>query len=75
MSSRRSTVYLRPELHRALWLKAAVADRSMSDLINDAVRASLSEDADDLAAFRERKRDKSVNFEQVVASLRRRGKL
>jgi len=51
---KRATVYFDPELHRALRLKAAETDRSMSDLLKDAVRLSLVEDADDLAAFKDR---------------------
>ena len=47
----------------------------MSDLVNDAVRASLSEDAEDLGAFEERASEPSVPFERVVRDLRRRGKI
>ena len=53
---RRATVYFDPDIHRALKLKAAVSDRSISDMVNEAVRHELAEDADDLAAFDERSR-------------------
>jgi predicted DNA-binding protein len=52
--SKRSTVYLDPELHKALRLKALETSRSMSELINEAIRGALCEDAEDLAAFDER---------------------
>ena len=72
---KRATVYFDPDIHRALRHKSAELDRSMSDLVNDAVRATLAEDADDLAAFEERATEPSVPFERVVRDLRRRGKL
>jgi hypothetical protein len=73
--ARRATIYLEPEIHRALRLKAVEADRSVSELVNDAVQRSLSEDADDLKAFRDRAREPTLPFEQVLKDLRRRGKL
>ena len=72
---KRATVYFEPEIHRALRLKAAAADRSISDVVNDAVKLALAEDAEDLAAFEERAHENSVDFETVVRSLRRRGKI
>ena len=72
---KRATVYFEPEIHRALRLKAAATDRSISDMVNDAVKAALAEDAEDLAAFEERAHEKTVDFETVVRSLRRRGKI
>lgn len=72
---KRATVYVESELHRALKLKAAETDRSVSDLINEAVRASLREDAEDLAAFEERAKEPNLVFERVVKDLRRRGRL
>jgi len=73
--AKRATVYLEPEIHRALRLKAVEAERTVSDLVNDAVRRSLSEDADDLASFRARAKEPTVPFEQVLKDLRKRGKL
>jgi len=72
---KRATVYFDPEIHRALRLKAAATDRSISDMVNDAVKLALAEDAEDLAAFEERAHEWSVDFEAVVRSLRRRGKI
>jgi plasmid stability protein len=71
----RSTLYLEPELHRALRLKAANAHRSMSDIVNDALRAALRDDAEDLAAFGERESEESLTYEQLLARLRADGTL
>ena len=72
---KRATIYFDPTLHRALRLKAAETDRSMSDLVNEAVKLSLAEDADDLAAFDERAAEPNLAFEDVVRELKDRGKL
>jgi plasmid stability protein len=74
-TQKRATVYLEPEVHRALRLKAAASDRSISDMVNDAVKAALAEDADDLAAFAKRQSEKSVSFETFVQGLKRRGRI
>ncbi len=74
-STKRATVYLDEPLHRALRLKAAETDASISDLVNEAVRVSLAEDADDLAGFRDRAKEPRLAFEDVVRDLKRRGKL
>ena len=71
----RSTVYLDAALHEALRRKAATAHRSMSDIVNDAVRFLLREDEEDLAAFVEREREPSVNYEAFLAQLKADGTL
>jgi len=72
---KRATVYFDAQLHRALRLKAADTDRSLSELVNDAVRRSLAEDAEDLAAFEERAHEPNLLFEEVVKDLKKRGRL
>ncbi|HKZ72787.1 MAG TPA: ribbon-helix-helix domain-containing protein [Steroidobacteraceae bacterium] len=72
---KRATVYFEPEVHRALRLRAAANDRSISDLVNDAVKASLAEDAEDLEAFDHRQSERSVSFESFVRDMKRRGRL
>jgi plasmid stability protein len=74
-NARRATVYLDPELHRALRVKAAETDQSISDLVNSAIRQTLTEDAEDLATFRIRVKEPNLDFESVLKDLRRRGKL
>ena len=73
-SAKRATVYFEPAIHRALRLKAATSDRSISAMVNDAVKRTLTEDADDLEAFKKRKRERSLDFEQFAKALKRRGK-
>jgi plasmid stability protein len=72
---KRATVYFDPGLHRALRIKAASTERSLSDLVNAAIRASLAEDAEDLTAFEKRAKEPSRAFEDVLKDLKRRGKL
>lgn len=72
---RRSTVYFDPVVHRALRAKAAATDRSISDLVGEAVRLTLAEDADDLSTLRQRANEPDLDFEKVVQGLKRRGKL
>jgi plasmid stability protein len=72
---KRATVYFDPEVHKALRLRAAASDQSISDMVNDAVRASLAEDATDLAAFDKRKRERSVSFDSFVQGMKQRGLL
>ena len=73
--AKRATVYFDENLHKALRLKAAETDQSISDLVNTAVRTTLLDDAEDLAAFRERAKEPTVTFEDLVRDLKRRGKL
>ena len=73
--TKRATIYLDADLHRAARMKAVETERSVSDLVNAALRRSLAEDADDLAAFRTRAKEPNLDFEAVVKDLRRRGKL
>jgi len=72
---KRATVYFDADVHQALRLKAATADRSISDMVNEAVRAALAEDAEDLAAFDQRGGERSVSFESFVRGLRQRGRI
>ncbi|MCH7491870.1 MAG: CopG family transcriptional regulator [Gemmatimonadetes bacterium] len=73
--SKRATVYFDPSLHRALRVKAVQTEQSVSELVNAAVRLSLVEDADDLAAFEARAKEPNLDFEDVLKDLKRRGKL
>lgn len=68
-SSKRATIYLDPSIHRALRLKAAHSEKSISDLVNAAIRLSLAEDAEDLEAFEARKKEPNLLFEDVLKDL------
>ncbi len=72
---KRATVYFDSQIHRALRLKAAETDSSVSELVNIAVKLSLAEDAEDLAAFEERAKEPNLAFEDVLKDMRRPGKL
>ena len=73
--SKKSTIYLDPDLHKALRLKSVETSRSISDVVNEAVRLALAEDADDLATFQERANDPLISFEELLKELKRRGKI
>ena len=74
---KRSTVYFEPQVHRALKVKAAVTDQSISALVNDAVREALREDAADIATARRRLRskEKGIPYNQFVRQLKKDGLL
>jgi plasmid stability protein len=69
------TVYLDPDLHHALRLKSAQSRRSMSDIVNEALRLALREDEEDLAAVRARAREKPLDYEAFLAKLKADGTL
>ena len=73
--SKRATVYFDRDLHRALSRKAEATDRSISRVVNEAVRLALAEDDEDLKAFQSRAQEPNLDFNKVVRSLRRRGQL
>jgi hypothetical protein len=73
--TRRSTVYFEAGLHQAMRLKAAATRRSLSDLVNDAVRAALAEDEEDLRAVEERAGEPLMAYEEFLGYLRTDGKL
>ena len=75
MERRRATIYLDADLHRALKLKAADSDRSVSDIVAEAVRRELAEDAEDLTALEERSEEPDLSFADVVKEMRRNGRL
>ncbi|MEO0854965.1 MAG: CopG family transcriptional regulator [Cyanobacteria bacterium J06648_11] len=74
-SSKRATIYFDAELHQALRLKAASTHRSISDLVNEAVRQAIQEDRADLAAFAEREGEPTMTYEELLNDLHDRGKL
>lgn len=74
-TSKRVTVYLQPEYHRALRVKSAETEYSVSDLVNSAVKQALLEDAVDLEAFDKRAGEPLLVFEDVVKTLKRDGKI
>ena len=74
-TSKRSTVYFDENLHAALRLKAAHTHRSVSDIVNDAVRVALAEDQEDLAAFQDRADEPTLSYEEFLNDLKAHGQL
>lgn len=74
-TTKRATIYFDEGIHKALRVKAAETDRSISGHVNSAVRRNPLEDAEDSAAFRDRAREPTLAFEDLVRDMKRRGKL
>ena len=72
---KRATVYFERDLHRAIRLKAAHTHRSISQIVNDAVRMALREDEEDLAAFEDRVAEPVISYEALLKDLKAHGKL
>jgi hypothetical protein len=73
--AKRSTIYLDQDLHKALRLKAVETSRSVSGLVNEAVRESLAKDAEDLAAFDERVSEPLISYDEMVKKLKKDGRI
>lgn len=73
--SKRATVYLDPQLHKVLKLKAAETSVSISQIIDEALRKELAEDEEDLKVFQERAKEPTISYEKVLAQLKRDGKI
>ncbi len=74
-TTKRSTIYFDPALHKALRLKSAETSQSLSELVNVAVRGALTEDADDLAAFVERAGEPLISYESMLKGLKADGRI
>lgn len=73
--TKRATIYFDPVLHKALQLKAIETSRSITELVNRAVRASLAEDAEDMVAFDERMHEPLISYSQMVKGLKKDGRI
>ena len=73
--TKRATIYLDPTLHKALRIKAAETSRSMSEIVNEAVKQALTEDAEDLDAFEVRANEPLVSFENMLKDLKKDGRI
>ncbi len=72
---KRATIYFDPDLHKALKIKALETSRSITDIVNQAVRESLCEDAEDILAYEERQNEPLISYEQMLKNLRRDGRI
>ncbi|MCK5246776.1 CopG family transcriptional regulator [Candidatus Bipolaricaulota bacterium] len=73
--NKRATVYFDPDIHKALRLKAASTESSISELVNQAVREALAEDREDLQAFEERIAEPTITYEALLDDLKSHGKI
>jgi hypothetical protein len=73
--TKRATVYFDPTIHRALRMKSAETSRSVSDIVNDAVKEALAEDSEDLAAFEEQASEPLITYEEMVKRLKADGRI
>jgi len=73
--TKRATIYFDPNLHKALRLKSVETSRSVSELVNQAVREALSDDAEDLLAFEERADEALISYEEMVKRLKKDGRI
>lgn len=74
-AAKRATIYFEPEIHKAIRLKAADTHRTLSDIVNQAVRAALREDQEDLAAFEDRVAEPTISYEALLKDLKANGKI
>lgn len=73
--TKRTTIYLEPDLHKALRMKAVTASRSVSELVNEAVKKSFAADAEDLDVFEARAKEPTLSYEEMVKRLKKDGRL
>ncbi|MCP4679461.1 MAG: CopG family transcriptional regulator [Deltaproteobacteria bacterium] len=73
--TKRATIYLEPDLHKAVRLKSVETARSMSDVINEAIRQALAEDSEDLESFKNRENEPVISFEEALKKLKKSGKI
>ncbi len=74
-AAKRTTIYLDPVLHKTLKLKSVETSRSVSDLVNTAIRESLAEDAEDLAAFDQRADEALISYDEMIKRLKNDGRI
>ena len=73
--NKRVTVYFDPDIHRVLKIIAAETSKSISEIVDNAIRQELAEDEEDLRTFKEREHEQSISFEKVLADLKKNGKI
>ena len=73
--TKRATIYFDPDLHKALKLKSVETSRSITELVNEAVREALSEDAEDIITFEKRKNEPLISYDEMVKKLKKNGSI
>ncbi len=74
-ATKRATIYLDPDLHKALRLKAVETAVSVSELVNNAVREAISEDAEDIGAFESRSGESLISYDEMLKRLKKDGRI
>ena len=72
---KRATIYLEPDLHRAVRIKSAHTNRTISDIVNESLRNALREDQEDLESFDKRAIEPVISYEALLAKLKADGKI
>ncbi len=73
--AKRATIYFDPDIHKALKIKSLETSRSITDLVNQAVKEALSDDVEDILSFEERKNEPLISYDQMVKKLRKDGRI
>ena len=72
---KRVTIYFDPDIHQVLKIKAAASNKSISELVDLAIRYELTEDEEDIRAFKDRENESTISFESVLKDLKDNGKI
>ena len=73
--SKRSTIYFDPSIHQALKVKSVTSSRSVSELVDEALRQLMNEDQEDLEAYAKRKDEPDISYEELLNDLKQHGKI
>ena len=73
--TKRSTIYFDPDLYKALRLKAVETSRSVSAIVNEAVKEAIAEDAEDISFFNERADEPLISYDEMVKRLKKDGRI
>ncbi len=74
-TAKRATIYFDPIIHKALKLKSIETSKSISEIVNSAVKEALAEDAEDILAFEERANESLISFSEMVKRLKADGRI
>ncbi|PIZ61553.1 CopG family transcriptional regulator [Candidatus Saccharibacteria bacterium CG_4_10_14_0_2_um_filter_52_9] len=69
----RTTINLNDKVYRALKLRAAQTDESISAIVEDAVKYQLLEDLEDIADAQSRSKEPTYAFDKLVAEFKAEG--
>ena len=73
--NKRATIYLDPQIHRAIKLKAVETEQSISEIVNEALRHELLEDQEDLEAIKNSVNEPTMSYETLLKKLKADGKI